>query len=140
MKQEVSKSFSVVKQLENVYQGGQVEWVGGNALVLTGGGVCLVKEGALTVRLAELEDPTVCFTSHSALVPTSDSFTVVTAHRSGLVRMWDVKPAEEKAVVTRTVRSHHTGPMACLRVGRAGTGPEHSLVACSQNFHTGLTS
>ena len=51
MKPKVSKSYKCVKTLESVYSGGQAEWSGGDIWSLHGGGVNIVREGAVVTRV-----------------------------------------------------------------------------------------
>ena len=68
MKPKVIKSYKCVKTLESVYSGGQAEWSGGDIWSLHGGGVNIVREGAVVTRVEEEEDPVICFTLRPATV------------------------------------------------------------------------
>ena len=119
MKPKVSKSYKCVKTLESVYSGGQAEWSGGDIWSLHGGGVNIVREGAVVTRVEEEEDPVICFT----LRPDTAHTCLVTAHKSGLVKIWDWergnsdnKPPE----IVRTFRSIHTGVIGLMSLHKVG--------------------
>jgi len=111
MKPKVSTSFACVKTIESVYTGGQVEWFKDMAFTLARGAVNVVKEGGVISILREEEDQIISFTLNGK----EDEVTVVTAHKSGLVRIWDcLKPDEPKVI--RTFRSIHSGAISVLQL------------------------
>ena len=107
-----------------MYLGGQAEWSGSHIWSLHGGGVIIVREGAVVTRVKE--DPVTCFT----LRPDTGHTCLVTAHKSGLVKIsdWERDNSDKKAPeIVRTFRSIHTvviGLMSLPRVGR-GRGAGH---------------
>ena len=117
MKPRISKSFKCVKTLESVYSGGQAAWCRGSVWTLHGGGVNIVAEGEVRHRVVEAEDPVICFT----LLPDTETETtcLVTAHKSGLVRIWDYKAdTGQPPAVVRTFRSIHSGTIALMSLHR----------------------
>ena len=115
MKPRISKSFKCVKTLESVYSGGQAAWCGGSVWTLHGGGVNIVAEGEVRHRVEEAEDPVICFT----LLPEAETTCLVTAHKSGLVRIWDYKAdTGQPPAVVRTFRSIHSGTIALMSLHR----------------------
>ena len=117
MKSRISKSFKCVKTLESVYSGGQAAWCGGSVWTLHGGGVNIVAEGEVKHRVVEAEDPVICFT----LLPDTEAENtcLVTAHKSGLVRIWDYKAdTGQPPAVVRTFRSIHSGTIALMSLHR----------------------
>ena len=115
MKSRISKSFKCVKTLESVYSGGQAAWCGGSVWTLHGGGVNIVAEGEVKHRVAEAEDPVICFT----LLPDAETTCLVTAHKSGLVRIWDYKAdTGQPPAVVRTFPSIHSGTIALMSLRR----------------------
>ena len=111
MKPKISKSFSIVKTIESVYTGGQVEWFKDIAWTLAKGAVNLVRGGEVISMLKEEEDQIISFT----LVGNEEEVTVVTAHKSGLVRIWDCLVPEQPKV-SRTFRSIHSGAISVLEL------------------------
>ena len=111
MKPKVSKSFSCVKTVESVYTGGQVEWFKDMAFTLAKGAVNIVKCGEVISILKEEEDQIISFT----LAGKETELTVVTAHKSGLVRIWDCLVVEQPKVI-RTFRSIHSGAISVLEL------------------------
>jgi len=144
MKPKVSTSFACVKTIESVYTGGQVEWFKDMAFTLARGAVNVVKEGGVISILREEEDQIISFTLNGK----EDEVTVVTAHKSGLVRIWDcLKPDEPKVI--RTFRSIHSGAISVLQLhtlsgSHSGTvlatGPPARSAPPSPSTHKGFYS
>ena len=111
MKPKLSKSFSCVKTIDSVYDGGQVEWHDEYAIAFFQGALNIVKEGEVKATLKEEEDNIVKFTLGNC----ENVITIVTAHKSGLVRIWNCSDIENPAV-TRTFRSIHTGFISVMKI------------------------
>ena len=117
MKPKVSKSYKCVKTLESVYTGGQADWAGGYIWSLHRGGVNVVREGTVVTRVEEEEDPVICFT----LSPDKANTCLVTAHKSGLVKIWEWENCDEKRPeIVRTFRSIHTGIISLMSLHKVG--------------------
>jgi len=111
MKPKVSKSFTCVKTVESVYTGGQVEWFKDRVFTLAKGAVNIVKDGEVIGLLNEEEDLVINFT----LAGNDTELTVVTAHKSGLVRIWDCTMVEQLKIV-RSFRSIHSGSISVMQL------------------------
>jgi len=111
-KPKLHTSFSVEKTSGAVYTGGQVDWVKDVVLTSQDGGVNIVKDGSVLSRLEEEEDPVVSFTSEEGQA-SENNVTVVTGHKSGLVRHWSLVDFSKPEVV-RTFRSIHVGPISVM--------------------------
>ena len=109
MKPKVSTKFSCVKNVESVYTGGQVEWFKDMAFILAKGAVKVVRKGGEISELKEEEDQIISFTIGGS----DNDLTVVTAHKSGLVCIWDCLVVEQPNVI-RTFRSIHSGAISVL--------------------------
>ena len=106
----------------NVIQ--QVEWVGDVSFTPADGGVNVVRDGSVLSRLEEEEDPVVSFTTSSR--PSGDGAEedraiLVTGHKSGLVRQWDLTDRAKPDLV-RTFRSIHVGPISVIRLHHLANG------------------
>lgn len=117
MKAKISTDFTCVKTLESVYIGGQVEWFQDLVLTLVKGAVFIVRKGEKISELREEEDEVLCFTINGD----EKDVTVVTAHKSGLVRIWECLTPEDPKIV-RTFRSIHTGLICLLRLHHLESG------------------
>ena len=125
MKPKISKSFQCTKTLESVYTGGQVEWSRGQIWTIHGGHVNVVHQGEIKHSIKEEEDPVLCFTLLSEDVSSS---CLVTAHKSGLVRIWnhnhdslEAKDSDQATRLVRSFRSIHTGSIGLMRLAKVLT-------------------
>ena len=126
MKQKIIKSLSCVKSLGRVYTGGQALWCRGQIFSLVEGVLNIVEGGEVRSVVEEEEDPVLCFT----LSPDQDSSStasLVTSHKSGLMRIWSHdKSSDSGPSLVRTFRSIHSGSVTLMRLERLG---ESSVLA-----------
>jgi len=122
---KISSDFEVSKSLGALYTGGDVEWVDKLIFTLANGAVNIVQDGSVLATVEEEEDPVLTFTTIK-----KTRFTLITAHKSGLLRQWEVDELAKPELV-KTFRSIHTGPISLLKL--------HELVSGGVILGTGGT-
>jgi len=123
---KISSDFEVSKSLGALYTGGDVEWVDKLIFTLANGAVNIVQDGSVLATVEEEEDPVLTFTTIK-----KTRFTLITAHKSGLLRQWEVDELAKPELV-KTFRSIHTGPISLLKL--------HELVSGGVILGTGGTT
>ena len=119
MKHKIIKSLTCVKSLGRVYTGGHACWSGGQIFSLVDGALNIVEGGQVKSVVEEEEDPILCFTVGPGEASTST--TLVTSHKSGLVRIWSSDRSTDCGPsLVRTFRSIHSGTVNLLRLQRVG--------------------
>jgi len=108
----ICTDFDAVKCMGALYTGGHVEWV--EDLIFTSanaGTINVVQNGCILHTIDEEEDPAINFTA----AKDSDKVTLITAHKSGLLRIFAIV-AEAPPEIMKTFRSIHTGPIAFMKM------------------------
>ena len=127
MKHKIIKSLTCVKSLSRIYTGGQAYWCGGQIVSLVAGGLHIVEAGEVKHVVEEEEDPVLCFTVSPGGKEEEETVSLVTSHKSGLVRIWSQdRAAGGRPSLVRTFRSIHSGPVSLMKVARLG--PQGSSV------------
>ena len=92
---------------------------------LVNGALHIVEAGEVKHVVEEEEDPVLSFTV--APGEEGEAVSLVTSHKSGLVRIWSYeKSSESGPSLVRTFRSIHSGPVSLMKVARLG--PQGSSV------------